>query len=278
MSHETEGPRFNRTPHPEDFCDPVLTRLATGPLQAGDEWRGINRKWWEWAMVLRAVEHFGYARRDCVALGVASGTEPLVFALTGIVRTVIASDLYGLTAFSKQEATPQMLRDPSHFWEHPFDRSRLIVQNCDATQMPFGDESFDVLFSCSSVEHFGREPKIVNHMAEALRVLRPGGMYALSVDYLYRTSQAGRRRDRRSKAIREFLTQEDVERLLVGAPGFTVREPVDYGVPTELVTNLYDIATGKPQSGEYLPHIWLNWRDHQLTSLFVLLFKDGPTA
>lgn len=229
-------------------------------------------------MVLRAIEHFDYARRDCMVLGVASGFEPVVFALTNIVRTVIASDLYGRTAFSKHEATPQMLRNPSHFWEHPFERSRLIVQNVDATQMPFGDESFDVLFSCSSVEHFGCDSKIESHMSEALRVLRPGGMYALSVDYLFRTSEAGRRRDRRSKAIREFLTREDVERLIVGATGFTLKEPVDYGVPTELVTNLYDIATGETQSGEYLPHLWLNWRQHQLTSLFVVLFKDNVAS
>ena len=152
----------------------------------------MSRKMWESAKVLMAVDRFGYLRRDATALGVASGFESIPFCLTNHMRMVIASDLYGQTAFSDYEATTNMLRDPSEFWPHPYERERLLVMNADATDLPFGDASFDVLFSCSSVEHFGSNERIVRHMSEAHRVLRPGGMYALSVDYLYSSPHAAK--------------------------------------------------------------------------------------
>lgn len=234
----------------------------------------MSRKWWEFSKVLMAIDRFGYLRRDVDALGVASGCEALPFCLTNHMQMVVASDLYGQTAFANVEATTGMLRDPSDYWPHPYERNRLLVMNADATDLPFGDGSFDVLFSCSSVEHFGRADKVHRSMVEACRVLRPGGMYALSVDYLYSSPQASKPRYRRAKPIRDFLTREDVQELIVKTPGLSLREPVDYEVPLHLVTNLYDLATGKPESGEMLPHLWLHWRDHYLTSLFLVLFKE----
>ena len=70
-----------------------------------------------------------------------------------------------------------------------------------------------------------------------------------------------------------------MKRLIVETPGLSLREPVDYDVPVDMVTNLYDLATGESESGEMLPHLWLHWRNHYVTSLFITLFKeDSPTG
>ena len=278
---DTPAPRLNRVPHPDDFSAPELLPYAIDWLHlAPEDWAGIERKFWEWAMVLAAADRFDYLRRDVSALGVAAGYEPLPFVLSNHVGMSVASDLYGQTAFV--EASADMLRYPPRtpYWSRPYERARLLVMNADATDLPFGDGSFDMLFSCSSVEHFGPSDKIRQSMREAERVLRPGGMYALSVDYLYDSPQAWLPRDRRDEHIREFLTKRDIEALIVSTPGLSLREPVDYAVPKHLVTNLFDLETmaaesGTPESGRHRPHIWLHWRNHYLTSLFLVLFKDG---
>jgi SAM-dependent methyltransferase len=267
--------RFNRVVHPDDFSSAELRPYAIDDLHiAPDYWAAMVRKPWEWAMVLMAMDRHGYLRRDVTALGVGAGFEAVPFALTNRIRMAVASDLYGQTAFADREATSEMLRDPSKYWPHHYEPSRLLVMNADATDLPFADASFDVLFSCSSIEHFGESDRIRRSMQSAWRVLRPGGMYALSVDYLYRSPKAWLPRDRRGH-MHEFLTKRDVETMVVNTPGFTLREPVDYSVPEHLVTNVYDIETEQSESGQPLPHLWLRWHDHYLTSLFLLLFKDG---
>jgi ubiquinone/menaquinone biosynthesis C-methylase UbiE len=50
----------------------------------------------------------------------------------------------------------------------------LDAVTADAARLPFGDESFDVVISDATLEHIGDVPAA---LAEAFRVLRPGGMF-----------------------------------------------------------------------------------------------------
>lgn len=52
--------------------------------------------------------------------------------------------------------------------------SRLAT--ADAASLPFQDGAFDVLLSCDLIEHL---PEMDQHLAEARRVLRPGGAYLI---------------------------------------------------------------------------------------------------
>ena len=267
---------FNKTPEFADFDDADLRRVAVELMHCPSaDWSGINRKWWEWAMVLRTAEYYGYLDCGKVALGIGSGFEPPIFALANRMRMTIATDLYGQTVFSGHEANAVMLENPASKCEFDYDEQGLLVARMDACDIPYADASFDFLFSCSSLEHFGRDKKIVKAMQEAYRVLRPGGAYALSVDYAFILGDRnrGRNRAKRKGLFSEFFTAAEVQGLIVGSTGFELREPIRFEVDTSTITNVFNLQTWESESGEYLPHVWLGSDESFATSLFLVLFK-----
>ena len=56
--------------------------------------------------------------------------------------------------------------------------SNITVDIGDATQMPYGDESFDSVGSFTMLHHVPTAAEQYQILAEALRVLRPGGLLA----------------------------------------------------------------------------------------------------
>ena len=54
---------------------------------------------------------------------------------------------------------------------------RISLQNEDARQLPYGDETFDVVISGLTVHHFGFDTE--KAMGEMTRVLKPGGWIAI---------------------------------------------------------------------------------------------------
>lgn len=58
----------------------------------------------------------------------------------------------------------------------------LSVAVTDARRLPFPDESIDVLFSCSTLDHFEDADDLRRGLAEAVRVIREGGTLALLLD------------------------------------------------------------------------------------------------
>jgi len=58
---------------------------------------------------------------------------------------------------------------------------RVPLVQADARRLPFSDESFDLAFSAFGAIPFVADPEMV--MAEAARVLRPGGRFVFSVNH-----------------------------------------------------------------------------------------------
>ncbi len=63
-------------------------------------------------------------------------------------------------------------------WEA--DSSRYLC--CDVKHLPFCNNSFDVIISDSTLDHFPEEQDIVDSIKELGRVLRPGGTLILTID------------------------------------------------------------------------------------------------
>lgn len=264
---------FNRFPRLTDHEDPELSRVAEDMGLDMAMWHKVSGKMWEWAMTVRAIEALGLLTSDKVALGIGSGHEVPVFYLSKKMRMVIASDLYGKTVFSKNEARPEMMRDPGACTSVPWDRGGLMVAMANACELPFGDDSFDVAFSCSSIEHFGKTAQVERSMREAYRVLRPGGAFVFAVDTIAIMGGKYRPRDRRRGLMGEFLTTDEVQRHLVESAPWEVDEPIDYEVHREDMVNPIDLATLQPKSGEWHPNICISDGSSVISSFFLVLRK-----
>jgi SAM-dependent methyltransferase len=178
--------RFCKICNLEDFGDASLRAVirsayahrakSDAAFPSGREYR----KLWEVAMSLRAFREFGLLGTSKF-LGVGAGAEPTIFWLTRRARSVVATDLYD-EAWAEQ-APPTMLSDPGAHATCPWDPRRLLVERMDARELRFEDHSFDGVFSASAIEHFGSYDDVRRALTEVRRVLRPGGIAALSTEF-----------------------------------------------------------------------------------------------
>ena len=76
-----------------------------------------------------------------------------------------------------------MLTDPGRYWDGAWNPERLEVRNMSGLDLAFEDESFDAIFSSSSIEHFGDFADVRRSVEEMFRVLRPGGVAALATEF-----------------------------------------------------------------------------------------------
>ena len=76
--------------------------------------------------------------------------------------------------------------NPKKYSPYPYNENALTVMRMDATRLEFSDESFDIAFSFSSIEHFGGENHsgALRSMREMERVLKPGGIAVIATEYM----------------------------------------------------------------------------------------------
>ncbi|MFC2067870.1 class I SAM-dependent methyltransferase [Chloroflexota bacterium] len=53
---------------------------------------------------------------------------------------------------------------------------------CDVRQLPFASNSFDLIISDSTLDHFGHKSEIFTALSELTRVLKPGGTLIITMD------------------------------------------------------------------------------------------------
>jgi SAM-dependent methyltransferase len=139
------------------------------------------RKHWEVGMAALALREGGALRPDAEILGVGVGNEPTLFWLTNHVRRVFATDIYADDAWDESSSS-SMLTEPERHWPGLWNPRRLVVQHMDGRALRFEDDSFDAVFSSSSIEHFGTFADARASVQEMHRVLKPGGVLSLSTE------------------------------------------------------------------------------------------------
>jgi len=81
-----------------------------------------------------------------------------------------------------QEADPAFLKDPARFAPFVYDQRRLLALPADGCYLPFQSGSFDVVYSLSSIEHFGGHQRASEAMREMNRLLSPGGTACVATE------------------------------------------------------------------------------------------------
>ena len=238
----------------------------------------------------------GRLTEETEALAVGAGDERIAFWLANRIGLVVAADIYGEGSFSEREAEASMLSDPAAHAPFAYREDRLEVRRIDARELPFENESFDVVYSLSSIEHFGAPGDVARSAAEMGRVLRPGGyaviatdcfvrrhpLNAAPVDFAVRLATLGRRyrraSPRRRAVLGEVFTPRELDRLIVRPSGLRLLQPLDLAVSPESWDNLTRIredGSTEPATGETYPHVLLQASRSVFTSVLLALRKDG---
>ncbi len=161
-----------------------------------DETAAANRSWWDAEAGEYYAEHGAFlgdadftwgpegwreselrllgelAGRTVLEIGAGAGQCSRWVAAQGAV--VVASDL-----------SAGMLRTGLTLNERVSDvRQAVPLVQCDATALPFGDQSFDTVFTAYGAVPFVADSALL--LREAARVLRPGGRFVFSTTHPFR--------------------------------------------------------------------------------------------
>ena len=278
-----------------DFDDPELIGAVGSLLPEREPLAHVERKVWEMAMLALFLEEVGRLTEDTRALAVGAGDERMVFWLANRIGRMVATDIYGEGDFAAGEADAAMLTDPASRAPFPYREDRLEVRWMDGRELAFPDECFDVVFSLSSIEHFGTPSDVARSAAEIGRVLRPGGHAFVVTECLVklhpldrapaelalRIATLGRRRHsatlRRREFLREAFTPRELERQIVRPSGLRLMQPLDTTVSPESWENLASYPFGssqvEPRSGSFYPHILVQRSRSVFTSACLPLQK-----
>ena len=282
-----------------DFDDPELVAAMREIQREPDPATHVERKTWEMGMLALFLRDAGRLDERSEVLAVGAGTEPVLFWLANRVGRVVATDIYGEGDFAGREASASMLEDAAAFAPFPYREDRLEARWMDARQLDFPDESFDAVYSLSSIEHFGSPQDIARSASELGRVLRPGG-HAFVVtecfvrrhvrdtapfEFAVRAATLGRHKAtatlrRRSRALDDVFSTRELRSRIVGPSGMRLMQPLDGTLSPETWDNLARYAEGSHDivtpSGSFYPHILLQVSRSVFTS--VCLAMEKPRA
>ncbi len=182
---------YNRVCNLSDFRDPSIRDVIRDvfahelPLFPSEYPDGVaDTKQWEIAMAIRALKDFGALRPDATVLGIGAGTEATTFYLSRHVHQVVATDIYAGSGPWADVAPVGFLVEPRLFAAGvACDPKRVFPLHQDARALDLPDDKYDGVYSCGSIEHFGSLDYVANAAYEIGRVLKPGGIMAISTEF-----------------------------------------------------------------------------------------------
>jgi ubiquinone/menaquinone biosynthesis C-methylase UbiE len=277
-----------------DFDDPALLAAVSDILPERDARTHIERKVWEFAMLAMFLEEAGHLNEDTQALSVGAGDERIAFWLANRIGRVVATDVYGEGAFSGNEADPSMLEDPRAHAPFPYREDHLEVLWMDARELKFPTASFDVVFTLSSIEHFGSPADIARSASEIGRVLKPGGHAIVVTECFVRhhpldtaTAEVAKRiitlnrkmpgaKLGRRVALADVFTPRELTRHIVAPSGLRLMQALQTKISPESWDNLTLCSPdGRllPKTGHKYPMVLMQLRRSVFTSVCLILKK-----
>jgi SAM-dependent methyltransferase len=129
---------------------------------------------WEYPYILAQVAKYSVGKGKLSIFDNACGVNAVAYLLATAGHGISGTDL-------NQQACAEG-DYPSDAWNHPETKDlagSLQFQEADSLNLPFADNSFDVSYSISSLEHM---PDPVKAIDEMIRVTKPGGLITFTMD------------------------------------------------------------------------------------------------
>jgi SAM-dependent methyltransferase len=270
--------RLNRLCNIEDWQDPAIVsgirRLLPHFVRAYPEFPKAqeHRKHWEYAHVVNGLERLGAVRPDSWLLSVAGGHEEPAYELTNHVRWVFLIDIYGVGGFSGSEAQETVLTNPDAFATVPYNRNRLVVQYMNALDLRFEEDTFDGVFSLSSVEHFGGFEGAVEGLRRIRGVLKPGGIAAVTTECVVNGAPG------LELPGLMLFTPHMIDDLAHAVRGLELVEPIDFRISEKSLATAFPLEKAIEQAKVYhteYPHIVVEFQGRHFTSVSLFFRKKG---
>jgi SAM-dependent methyltransferase len=228
-------------------------------LGLSDDRLAMHRKPYEFTQLLYGCRRLGVLRDDASFLSVGAGHEHVLYWLANHVRRVVATDMYegGWQDQRAREGDPAVLDNPDHYAPFPYRREHLEFMRMDGRALKFADNTFDVTYSLSSIEHFGGLEGAAQTVREMARVLKPGGVLALATEYVL------------SGPPCEETFQPAEVHALIEQSGLALVEPIDELVYRRYTSEPVDLKRDPYQS----PHMTVRLDGTTFTSVMLFLRK-----
>jgi ubiquinone/menaquinone biosynthesis C-methylase UbiE len=131
----------------------------------------------------------------------------------------------------------------------------------DGRRLDLPDDSFDVVLSFSSIEHFGGHAAATESLREMGRVVRPGGVVVVTTELVVN-----------GVSHQEFFLPEQVFRDLIEPSGLGLIEDIDFALSKETLSIV--VNAGYAGWEEITPHVLIRHGDMVWTS--IVLFLEKP--
>lgn len=228
-------------------------------LGLSDDRFSMHRKPYELTQFVYGCSRLGALTEDAEVVSIGAGHEIVLYWLANRVKRVVATDLYEgyWTERRGREGDPSVLDRPDDFAPFPYRQDRLTFMKMDGRQLDFPDNTFDVAYSLSSIEHFGGMEGASQTIREMTRILKPGGILALATEY----ALAGPRGE-------DVFQPEEVHQL-IRLPGLALVEPIDEQVWKRYTTAPVDVVHDPYRT----PHMVVHVFDTVFTSVMLFLRK-----
>jgi SAM-dependent methyltransferase len=188
---------------------------------------------------------------------VGAGHEAPLYWLANRVGLVVATDTYdtGWKLAWAAEGDEHVLDRPQDYAPFAYREDRLVFLKMDGRHLAFPPATFDIVYSLSSIEHFGGLPGAIDAMDDMIRVLKPGGLLVLATEYCL------------SGPPHHEAFQPDEVQQLVARPGVRMVDSID-----ERVYRRYEVAAIDLQKNPFqTPHMAVRDGETVFTSVVVFL-------
>ncbi len=247
--------------NPAKWDNPEWVSLLASLHTMAIDKMSMHRKGYEFAQLLFGLARLGRLRDDARVLSVGAGHEPPLYWLANRTRIVVATDMYdtGWKEAWASEGDDRVLARPEDYAPFPYERDRLVFLRMDGRRLAFRDASFDIVYSLSSIEHFGGLDGAIDAMDDMIRVLRPGGVLVLATEYCL------------SGPPHHEAFQPGEVRQLLARQGVRLIEPLD-----EAVHHRYEMAAVDIRKNPFqTPHMAVRDGDSVFTSVVAFLERTG---